>query len=227
MASGNYYRISALPSLGDLGSVPPLALADLREHVADAARPRALVDAALLFDDLVQREAFLAGETQEVSPAVLTPGQVRNDEPLPEPLAGEGADAPPRIAADAVWMAYFRHAAGVARRQGSGFLAAWVAHEVALRNALAAARATALGLEPAPYLVMPDLGPGVDDFAVLVSEWAAAPDPLAGLRLLDRARWDWLTENERWFSFADEELAAYAVKLTLLVRWHRLSGAAR
>ncbi|MBM4017688.1 MAG: hypothetical protein FJ288_05070 [Planctomycetes bacterium] len=224
MPPDNYYRICALPVLGDLGTPVPIAPAGLLAHVAEAARPRTLVEAVLLFDDLVQREAFLAGEVREVTPAVLSAAQIRNEEPLPEPLAAE-ASPPPRVAADAVWSAYFRHAAGVARREGSPLLAAWVAHEVTLRNALASARAQALGLEAGPYLVTAELGGAEEDFSPLVSEWAAAPDPLAGLRVLDRARWAWLAEHDRWFTFADEEFVAYAARLMLIVRWHRLSAA--
>jgi len=220
MGADNYYRISALPVLGDLGAPPPMRPADLRGHVHAAARPQALVDAILLGDDLLQREAFLAGEIQEVEPAVLSAAQVRNEEPLPEFLATE---EPSRIASDAVWAAYFRHASAIAERQASPFLADWVGHEVALRNALAAARAKALGLDPADYVVTPELGRSDDDFSDLVREWASAADPLAGLKVLDRARWAWLAENDAWFSFADEELAAYAAKLMLLVRWHRIT----
>ena len=76
MGVDNYYRISALPALGDLGSEPPLSLAALREHVSDRPAARVLVDALLLFDDLRQREAFLAGELKEVSPVVLTPAEL-------------------------------------------------------------------------------------------------------------------------------------------------------
>jgi hypothetical protein len=223
MATGNYYRVSALPTLGDLGTPPPLSPADLREHVADSRRPRALVDVLLLSDDLVQREAFLAGEIAEVAPAVLTPGQVRNEEPLPDSLAADEEPASLRVPADAVWGAYFRHAADTARRQGSTLLARWVSQEVSLRNALVVARARALGLDPAAYRVEPDLGPAAEEWAAVVSEWAQAPDPLAGLRVLDRARWAWLAEHEAWFTFDDDELAAYAARLLLLVRWQRVA----
>jgi hypothetical protein len=223
MAGDNYYRISALPVLGDLGSPPPLTLADLRERAAGQPRTRTLVDAMLLSDDLLQREAFLAGEAAEVSPSVLTVAQVRNEEPLPDSLGGE-ASPPPRIAADALWTAYFQHAAQVARRQASPLMAAWVEYEVGLRNALASARARALGLEAAPYLVAAELGGPEEDFAAVVGEWSAAQDPLAGLRVLDRARWAWITERDRWFSFADEEFVAYAAQLMLIARWDRLSA---
>jgi hypothetical protein len=227
MAASNYYRISALPVLGDFGAPAPMTPADLREHAGDRPRSRALVDAILLLDDLLQREAFLAGELTEVAPAVLTAPQVRSEEPLPEFLAAAEESAPPRVAADAVWAAYFHHAAAVAAREASLVLAAWVAHEVAMRNALATARAKALGLDPADYLVTPELGADGEDFAALIGEWAAAPDPLAGLRVLDRARWAWLAEHDEWFTFSDEELAAYAAKLMLLVRWQRLAARAQ
>jgi hypothetical protein len=222
MAQRNYFLVSALPAMGDLGAAPPLAPADLCEHVAGGRRPIAIIEAVFLGDDLRQREAVLAGETEEVAPAVLTPAQVRDEEPLPAYLAAEEDAAVPRVASDALWAAYFRHAAGVGRREGSPFLAAWVAHEVALRNALAAARAKALGLEAADYLVAPDLGSADEDFGPLVNEWAAVANPLDGLKVLDRARWHWLTEHEAWFSFGDDELAAYAAKLMLLARWYRL-----
>lgn len=222
MGAGNYYRISALPALGDLGSAAPFSLAAMREYVSDRPPARALVDALLVFDDLRQREAFLAGELKEVAPAVLTPAQVRNEEPLPAYLTA--ADGPSRrVAADAVWAAYFQHTARVAARRGSTLLAEWTSHEVAMRNALVTARAQALGLDPAPYLVAPELAEHDADFSALISEWSAAPDPLAGARVLDRARWAWLREHDAWFSFGDEELAAYAAKLMLIVRWHRLS----
>jgi hypothetical protein len=221
MAAGNYYRVSALPTLGELGTVPPMSAANLQEQVADSRRPRDLIGALLLFDDLLQREAFLAGEIRQVAPAVLTPAQVRNEEPLPDHLAV--TEEPMRIAADAVWGAYFRHAADTARQLGSTFLAEWVSFEVTLRNTLASARARALALDPAEYLVEADLGGSGEDFTAVLSEWAQASDPLAGLHILDRARWAWITNHEGWFTFGDDELAAYAAKLILLARWQRLS----
>ena len=227
MVGDNYYRVSALPALGDLGTPPPLTPATLREHVADSRTAGALIDVILLESDLLEREAFLAGEIREVEPSVLSPAQVRNEEPLPEFLAAEEEPGGPRVAADAVWAAYFRHAAATAARLSSSLLSEWIAFEVALRNALAAARARALELDPAGYLVTPDLGRSDMDVSPIVIEWSAAADPLAGLRVLDRARWTWLAEHEAWFSFTDDELAAYAVKLMLLVRWRRLSAEAR
>lgn len=226
MAPRNFYLGSSLPPLGDLGSTPPLSLADLAEHVREFAGARSLVEAVLLGDDLLEREALLAGERTEVAPAVLTAAQARNEAPLPEYLVREEGEAPRRIAADSLWETYFRHAAAVARRRASAMLAQWLAHEVAMRNVLAAERAKALGLEPADYVVAPDLAEVDPNLGALVAEWAAAPDPLAGMRVLDHARWRWLLDHEGWFTFGDDEVAAYAAKLTLLHRWHRLAGEA-
>jgi hypothetical protein len=228
MAVGNYYLVTALPALGDLGSPPPMGPADLVGHVGDAgARP--LVDTVLLSDDLLQRDAFLAGEVEGVEPAVLSAAQVQDEEPLPSYLAvadeeTSGREGP---AGDAVWARYFRHADVVAQRARSPFLRAWVGYEVALRNTLARARAKSLDLDPEPYLVAPDLADPDADFASLVSEWTDAANPLEGLQVLDRVRWQWLHDHDAHFTFADDELAAYAAKLMLLVRWHRLEQADR
>lgn len=221
------YYIIALPALGELGSEPALRPVQLLEHVADSPSLRALIEALFLFDDLLQREAFLAGETEEVSPVVLTPGQARNEDPLPAYLASGIEKVPGPLELDGLWNACFRHAGDVARRCGSIFVAGWVGHEVALRNALAAARARRLGLEETDYLVATDLAATDEDFTTLLSEWTAASTPLAGLRVLIAARWAWLAEHDAWFSFSDDELAAYAAKLMLLHQWRRLAEAGK
>lgn len=226
MAGRHYYLITALPSIGELGGTPPLALEQLLDHVADSSAPRLVVRTLLLGDDLLQRESIQAGQAAPTAPVVLTVGQLRGEEPLPEYLLASEGDRPPRVAADAMWASYYRYAAQAAGRAGSAFLAAWVAHEVALRNALATARAKALALEPSDYLVAEDLADTKNDFDALVSQWAGAPNPLEALRVLDRGRWNWLLEHDAWFSFGTDELAAYAAKLTLLHRWHRLETAA-
>ena len=233
MAVRNYYLVSALPSMGELGAAPPWTTAALLEHVHESGGPAEVVAALLLGDDLLQRDSLLAGEIEETQTAVLTREQAAGEAPLPSYLAPGGAEDEDedeeaetvRHAGDAVWLAWFRHAAEVGRRHGSRFLQAWVAHEVALRNALATARARALGLDPADYVVANDLAATDVDFSDLISDWAAAPDPLAGQRVLDQARWIWLKEHEAWFSFDADEAAVYAAKLMLIDRWHRVGAA--
>lgn len=221
----NEYLLSALPALGELGQTPPITPAELLEHIAPVSGPSAIVRAVLLSDDLLQRQATLAGEIDQPTPAVLSPEQLRDEAPLPECLAVVEADAQPVAGEDLLWEAYFRHAAAVARSFASGFLSDWTAFEVGLRNAIAASRARLLELDVESYLVATDLAADEDDFVTVVNDWSAAATPLAGLRVLDEARWRWLTDNDAWFTFRDDELAAYAVRLMLLTRWHRLSEA--
>lgn len=222
MSGGNYYLVTSLPSLGELGEEPPLTLAELREKVQPNPSAARLVDAVLLSDDLLQREALLAGEQDDSAPAVLSAEQMRDEEPLPGFLAKADENAP--VAVDAIWAAYFHNTADLAEQASSDFLGEWVRYEVSLRNALAEARAKALDLDPTDYTVTEELE-GLFDFDQLLNEWANAENPLVGLQILDQARWRWLHENDRWFSFADDELAAYAAKLVLMERWHRLSKA--
>ncbi|MDP6545538.1 MAG: hypothetical protein QGH60_16265 [Phycisphaerae bacterium] len=226
MAAGNnYYLITSLASLESLTSTPPMSNSAFLEQISDRRGAEELVRTLLLADDLMQRQALLAGEIEHTNPTILTAEQVSDEEPLPEYLTAPVESVPRRIAGDGLWAAYFRHAIAVARDRKCGFLEDWIGFEVAMRNALADARAKALELDPNEYLVEPDLGASIN-FASTLGEWSAATDPLTGLKVLDRARWDWIARNDRSYSFEDDEIAAYAAKLMLLHRWHGLAQAA-
>lgn len=221
MRGQHTYQIVALPALGVLGSVPPMASAQLMEHLADSDGPRALVEALLLLDDLLQREAYLAGEIEQVTPAVLSSEQTRNEVALPAYLAPPPGAPPRAVKVDGLWEDYFRYAADTATQRRSAFLAGWIGHEVALRNALVVMRARQLALEASDYLVATELADSDQDLTPVMSEWAAAPTPLAGLRVLVKARWAWISHHEAWFTFNDDEMVAYAGKLALLQQWRR------
>jgi hypothetical protein len=245
MKLDRYYYITSLPPLGELGSKPPIGFVELREYLGDDPDRRELVGSLFLLDDLLQREAYLAGELKEVAPAVLSEKQVRNRSPLPGFLvstareesdassgamntvsgqatpAGQGGES---RSADKTWEAYFRHVADLARELKCGFLAAWVRHEVALRNALVSVRARRLGLDETDYLVAADLAEDGEETTGPLSDWENAATPLAGHRALIRTRWTWLAEHDSHFTFRDDELAAYALRLTLLEQWRRVMG---
>ncbi|MFW5692667.1 MAG: hypothetical protein ACOCWL_00485 [Thermoguttaceae bacterium] len=221
MRIDRYYYLSALPAPGGLGSAPPMGPAQLLEHVGEETPRGKLVGTVFLLGDLLEREAFLAGEIEQAEPTVLTVRQVRNEAPLPEYLAPQAEADTGKLEADALWEAYFRHADEVGRTLGSPLLCRWVGFEAAFRNALAEARAKRLGIEGAAYLVATDLAESGEDFSAVLSEWAAAPTPLDGLRATLRARWEWLAVNDAWFSFSDDELVAYALRLMLLEQWRR------
>ena len=235
MPGQNYYLLTALPGLGELGSDPPLTPQAMLDMLAPSPSAQRLAQVIFLSDDLLLRQAVMSGEipADQAEPVVLAPEQVRDEAPLPAFLAnetdqdgrdGQGESAGgARLGVDRVWTLYFEHAARSAH--GSDMLSEWVRYEVGLRNALAGARAKALGLDAARYLVAPALGRGEEEYAAVLSEWSAASNPLAGLQALDAARWNFIAEHSAHFTFSDDELAAYAARLVILHRWKRIAAA--
>ncbi len=219
--------LSVLPALEPIGSIPPMCKRDLLEQVIDSNGPVEAVEMLLLSDDLIQYQALLAGEIKEdrTDLAVLALDKAENEAVLPDfllPEDGTEEQENKRASADAIWSRYFHRAAFVAGRKGSSFLRDWVGFEVGLRNALVTARAHVLDLDAAAYLVAPDLADRDIDYAQAISAWSAAPDPLAAQQALDKTRWEWLSENEGWYSFSAREIEVYGARLVLLRRWRRI-----
>ncbi len=225
MAGNLYYLLATLPSLGELGTSPPMGFSELLDRLGRSSRYGRLAGLVFLSDDLLQREAFLAGQLQEPQPAVLEIAQIRNESPLPEFLFPPEDTKIGRRAlqTDQVWAAYFRHVIHIAQIENSPFLDRWARMEVSLRNALAQQRAKRLGLEPTEYLVAQEFTDPEADFTDMLRQWATAPTPLAGWRVVLQHRWHWCRANEAWFSFTEDELLVYAVRLLLLCQWHRSS----
>jgi vacuolar-type H+-ATPase subunit C/Vma6 len=228
MRSSLVYHITSLPALVDLESDPPLAPAELLARLAEQGKALTLIEAIFLHGDLMQREAVLSGEVEKPTAVVLSEEQVRDEAPLPEYLveADDATDAEARpVAVDTLWRRYFTYLAQLAEKRKSRFLKEFVGFEVGLRNALATARAQALDLDPHDYRVADELDDGGHDYADTLSQWSSAADPLAGMEVLMRARWEWVAANEPWFQFSDDELAAYAAKLMMIDQYKRLAEA--
>jgi len=226
MHGDNYFLTTSLPSLGELGSSPPISLVDLLEKLKINPRASRLVAAVVLPDDLIQWQALAAGEITEPAPAVLSAAQIRNEAPLPDFLGvAEPGLTGRAVLADGVWSGYYRYAFDLAGRLASKFLTDWTVLDVSLKNALAQARSAALGLDSRRYIVLPELSHDLKEFDELIITWSAAPDPLAGLKVVDAYRWDWLKRHDGYYTFSDDELAAYSARLMLLHRWSRLTQA--
>ena len=67
----------------------------------------------------------------------------------------------------------------------------------------------------------------VQHVAEVVGAWSTAETAVAAYELLALARWEWLCQHDRWFSFRDDELAAYAAKLLLLHGYRLVQQAAQ
>ena len=226
LMAAQYYLLTSLPALPALGETPPIALAAFHERAGEDPDPKVarIAEAILLEHDLLQRQSVLAGEQAHAEAVILTMLQADGEEPLPSYLQARASDAGERtIGDDALWEAYFRHVADVAGRTGSRFLTEWVGFEVALRNALVAARAKNLGLPADDYVVAPDLASADANVEATVAAWSGSEDPLSALKALDRGRWDWLASRGPWFTFGADEVAVYARRLVLLHRWSELS----
>lgn len=224
MSGKNYYLLSLLPSLGDLGSAPPMSISELVSQVGDVGGGAALINALALGDDLLQRESYMAGEVENLELSILTEDQGRGEAELPGELLEDSQDETDSVKlVDSVWAGYFRYVMRVAEQAGNNFLKAWVGREVTLRNGLAEARAKNLGLDVERYLVAEELADTEIDLGGVVNEWSAAATPLAGLQVIERSGWAWLMEHENWFSFGNDELAVYAAKLLALSRWRRVA----
>lgn len=219
-----------LPDLKFPGNVPPVNKRELLAVVTESGGPADVVKALLLSDDLLQRQAVIAGEIEvdQADLAVLDLGERDKVPSLPRFLEPVQKDEPEISGSlstvDQIWRRYFHHAAKVAQMTHTPFLAAWVGFEVGLRNALAKTRAKMMGLDPGPYMVAPELVDSKIPFDNILAEWTAASNPLKGVEFLERTRWEWLTEHEQWYRFSDDEVAAYTAKLMLLHRWHRRSA---
>ncbi|MFC1923752.1 DUF2764 family protein [Chloroflexota bacterium] len=225
MAGDSYYILSSLKTPDDLGSTPPMTLTDFLDRVREIDGNTVLIETIFLRDDLLQRQAYLSGELEDFDPVILSEAQIKGEEPLPDYLNAQATEDDLQSPADLLWANYYQHAFDVANgSSGSDFLKKWIAFEIGLRNALVLARAKSLGLDSHSYMVVDDIGSAKNEFDSLVTEWSSASDPLEGLRVLDRGRWRWINQNDDWFGFSDDELAAYAAKLILLKRWKRLSG---
>ncbi len=208
-----FYILCALPGLKTFRDPPPVGKQKLLSLVTESGGPSDIVRALLPF---------------HTDPAVLTSRQAKADKPLPEFLISEyefESETPAKlIATDPIWRNYFHHVSEIAKINHSDFLQDWVEFEVGLRNALAKLRAVALKLDPKPYMVAPELENSGISFENILADWTGTSNPLKTTEVLDRARWNRLTQYEQWYSFSSDEIGAYTAKLMILHRWRRIIG---
>ena len=224
-----YYILSMLPTIVALGAPAPLTSREFLDLFEPDDPLLAEVEALFLGDDLLLRQAAMAGrDCTGHTPAVLSRGQIAGELELPEPLILERADDTMRFVApeDALWETYYQWLADFAATHHSKFLREWAAFEVGLRNALAAHRAAALNLDVGGYLIAESLGNDAGEYTAILNDLQTGETPLEQKEILDLARWAWLNEHDEWFTFGNDEILAYAARLLLTTRWERINDAA-
>ncbi len=227
MSADNQYLLTTLPILGRLESSPPLSGRRLLD-LAEGLPAEELFSAILLEDDLMLWQQGQAGEAELPAPTVLGLAQLEGRAPMPDYLElPDDVPAPSLLVTDRLWQGYFRYLHELGQRRGSDLLVEYAISELALRNRLAAWRAGRLRLEARQYHI-PELDEAAaqqlsDSLDRLVAVWQSQSDPVEAARLLDSWRWDWIAERDGWYSFGDDELVAYALRLRLIERWQRLA----
>lgn len=105
----------------------------------------------------------------------------------------------------------------------SSLLKGWRRFDSSLRNELVKLRAVRKKIEPHRYL----REEGVHDAHIAGIATAAVRNPsiLDAERALDLSRWEAIEELVRGHYFDSETLIAYALKLSILLRWDRVSSA--
>ena len=177
----HYYYLASLPALGELGSEPSMGFAELLEHLEENRARHPLVGSLFLLDDLLQREAFLAGELEDVDPAVFSIQQVRNESPLPEFLASVPniqRESPARHRRPAVGGLFPSRGrpgptAGEPLSGRLGRLRGGAAQR------LGRGAGQRLGLDETDYVVAADLASASDEVTEAVTAWASAATPLS------------------------------------------------
>jgi hypothetical protein len=218
--SGHYYLVSSLPPLpASVEEPPPLTLDALVDALRlEGGAPWRLGRAILLEPDLRARE--VARARHDPDPRFLVLDDVLAEDGAPGLLDAGEDDGRRRVPHDAVWERYAQWALAVSAAEGSTLLAAYTRYNLALRNALARARAARLGLDAEPSTVLAE--EALDDAEVTdpVLRWSQAATPLEAELALDRARWEYLVEAAPWFTFSLDEVADYALRLVLGHRWN-------
>ena len=227
MVTLNHYYLSYLPSIDELGQpieIDSRVLLELLSSGGELTRAGRIVHAITLSDDLLKRESLLSGQVDNTEPSILSMEQMLGEQPLPDYLITADLDGLKGVSlTDTVWASFFLFAGKVAVETGGRFLQSWVEFEVSVRNSIATKRAETLELDPSGYIVAEELGGlDVDD---IVSAWFEADtrNPRDGQKTLDSARWRWIEDHSGYYSFLDDELAAYAARLVISQRWTHIN----
>ena len=243
MSDRLYYLLSFLPVLPPLGEKPPLSAEEVFKVIKEEQIEKARVVAGIFeFETRLLRavrDKYLAYSSEEVPDSPF--GQ------LSQPVVDTFLKDPSQMGEDVwfteLWINYLIFLKDAGKRIGSELLSLWAEWEMSLRGQLASARIGDLrasagkeeasantlsvqGAAPGPPVrpsgeaPIPDVGKW--DHGDLIARWRTAQDPMAGERLLDEARMQFIEAGARRYSFGIDELVAYFLKLGLLSRYMRL-----
>lgn len=226
-----YYLLSFLPVLPPLGETPPITIEEILGIIKEDP-----IEEASAVADIFEFEAGLLQAVRDKFLADSWNGGL--DSPfatLSQPVVDAFLKDPREMGEEAwfteLWMAHLVFLKGAGAKIGSALLVRWADFEISLRGQLVAARLEATAsVEPEDAASSgtasdaADLpGTGDMDHGDLIAGWRDAADPMAGERLLDEARMQFIEAEAKYYSFGIDELVAYFLKLGLLSRYVRLN----
>lgn len=226
MSALNFNLLTTLPALGEPGSRPPLDLEEFLNIISVNERAVRIAKVIFVAEDILRREAASQnGEAQ--APMVLTPEEFSAGSlSLPEPVRK-------RISIEEEWFGeadieeedfvkFLNYAFITAEEEQSTFVRELIGFEVALRNALVRYRAKKLDKDPGGHELAREMEARDVDLYYLFTRIEELENPGDQTFLVEQIRWDWVLNNDCWFTFSDDEVAAYGIKLFLLQRWYRM-----
>lgn len=212
MTTKLFYLLSVLPPLPALGEKPGISFADIRRLVS-IQDSKGLVETVqmLVMEEQLHELTLRKLQNPQVSLAAAYeefPDIVRNA--LNHAASGTDED----LWLTEIWNQFFQHALALGLSISSGLLTRWAKWEADLRKQLVLFRLSQTGDTTFEF-----------DHLRLIEAWKAAENPMAGERLLDEARWSFIEQESRQYSFELDECIAYLLKLRLLVRYEKLDRA--
>ena len=224
MSGENYNIISRLPVLPDFGAEPPLGFKEcLDSFENENPKVAQLAKIYAINVDLPSSAPLMDGSMRPG--VVLVPGDFKDFTRIKRFFSKstvEKVEFPEDLDLEKSFELYFRLAELEGEESDSKLFSDWVIFEVSFRNFIAKARAKKLHIPEMPKKILREL---VQPFAFekFESDFLNVSDPIKEIELSESLRYQWLLDNDAWFSFSDDELLAYCMKLLCLERYQCLT----
>lgn len=218
MGNRLYYIMSFLPVLPGLGHAPPVTMEELfRIMQEERSKKVRTLAKALNFATLLRQ----AAENRVLGCSLADVLGACSIEPGAPPVMVDLFLLDPQEVGEDFWLTklwreYFSLLENIGKSVGSSLLVRWAHWEGSLREQMMEVRRQSAGVVADGESVRGRATAW--DHGGIIAGWRKTADPLAGERLLDEARIGFIEAESPRYSFGIDELAAYFLKLGLLLR---------
>lgn len=223
-----YYLLASLPPLSFVyNEQPAISIQKFwRKMLGENASIAELVRSILLQQDIANMEKIANGyapvfagtiSLEKLQKAKSDTNLLRDDVPqgVWESLSFEKWQP-------TVWVHLYNYQNEIAHKHNS-CAKDWLEWEVGLRKYLANVRAESLGTSLSGNLLVKAVEDSPFDYQKIVSDYHKQTSPLESEKFLDLERWKFADSLAIPYSFSDDEIVVYAIKLLILERWWAIS----